>query len=65
MVSSELDDLYDSSLSKNMFLLVDTQKMDMMFQLEVQTSIRDVTAKVKAKQLFTALVEDSRKFVRS
>ena len=65
MAAGEQDDLDDSSFSSNIFLLVEMQMMDMDFHLEVQTTIRDVTAKVKSKKLFTALVEDSRQFIRS
>ena len=47
MVAGEPDDLDDSSFSRNIFSLADTQTMDMDFQHEVKTSILAITAKVK------------------
>ena len=49
MVAGELNNPDDSSFSGNLFSLVETHTMDMDFQLELQTSIRDVTAKLKIK----------------
>ena len=55
MVAGEPDDLDKYSFSRNLFLLVETQIMDMDFQLEVQTFIQDVTAKVKRKETLHSL----------
>ena len=49
MVLGELDDMDESSFSRNLLYLVDTQTMSMAFQLDVQIIIRDVTAKLKSK----------------
>ena len=55
MVSGQPDDLDDSSFSRNLLLLVETQMMDMDFQIEVKTSIWYVTAKVKSKVTICSL----------
>ena len=49
MVAGEPDDLYDSYFSRNIFSLLEMQTTEMDFQLEVKTSIRDITVKVKIK----------------
>ena len=49
MVVGEPDDLDDSYFSRNIFSLLEMQTTEMDFQLEVQTSIRDITVKVKIK----------------
>ena len=49
MVVGEPDDLDDSYLSRNILSLLEMQTTEMDFQLEVKTSIRDITVKVKIK----------------
>ena len=49
MVVGEPDDLDDSYFSRNIFSLLEMQTTEMDFQLEVKTSIRDITVKVKIK----------------
>ena len=49
MVAGEPEDFGDSSFSSNLFSLVETQTMEIYFQLEVKTSIRGVNVKLKIK----------------
>ena len=65
MVARKPGDLDDSYFSSNMVSLVETQTVDTAFQIEVQIYIWDVTESLKSKQLFTALVDNSRQFVHS
>ena len=55
MVAEETYELDDSSFRRIIFSLVNTQTRDMGFQLEVQTSIQEVTAKVKIKATLNSL----------
>ena len=55
IVAGGPDDLDDSSFIRNISFLLETQMMDMSFQLEVQTSIQCVTAKVKIKATLHSL----------
>ena len=55
MLSGETYELDDSSFRRIIFSLVYTQTRDMGFQLEVQTSIQEVTAKVKIKATLNSL----------
>lgn len=49
IVAGELDDLDDSSFSRNLLSLLETQMMEVDFQIEVQTSIKDFTKQVRRK----------------
>ena len=49
MVACETDSLDDSSFSRNILSFLETQTMDLASQLELQTTIWDVTATVKIK----------------
>ena len=55
MVAGELDDLDEYYFSRNIFSLLETQTTEVDFQLEVQTSIWDVTVKVKIKATIHSL----------
>ena len=55
MVAGEPDDLDDYSFRRNTSSLVETQMMDMNSQLEAQTSIWDVTEKLKSKATLHSL----------
>ena len=48
MVAGESDNLDNYSFSRNLFSLVELHTMDMAHHIDVKTSIRDVTAKVKS-----------------
>ena len=63
MVSGEPDDLYESSLSMNMLSLLETQTMELDFQLELQTTIWDITTKLKTKATLHSLGGQFKAFV--
>ena len=65
MIAGETNDLDDFFFSSNLFSLVDMQTMDMDFHLEVKTTIRDVTVKVKIKATLQSLGYRFKAFLRS